>query len=64
MKVEKINYEIEWKKFRKGYSFFIPCLNPQASLTDIKAELKRFRYKVVYRVVIEDGVRGVRIWRI
>lgn len=64
MRVENITYEVEWSKFKPGYSFFIPCLNPTAAITDIKASIKRFRYKVLYRVVIEDGVRGVRIWRI
>lgn len=64
MKVEKVTYEIDWKKFKVGYSFFIPCLNPTKSRRDILKVVHRLKYKVVHKVVIEDGVRGVRIWRV
>jgi len=62
--VEKITYEINWNQFRIGYSFFIPCLNPVIAWGEIKPVLKRLKYKTVHKVVIEDGVRGIRIWRV
>ena len=64
MRIEGINYEIDWAKFKVGYSFFIPCLDTRSSVKRIRAALKRFRYDFVLRVVIEDGVRGVRVWRV
>jgi len=64
MRVEKITYEINWKGFGVGCSFFIPCLNPKKSRRDILQVVHRLRYKVVTKVVIEDGVRGVRVWRV
>jgi len=64
MKVEKVTYEIDWKKFKVGYSFFIPCLNPKKSRRNILKVVHRLKYKVVHKVVIEDGVRGVRVWRV
>ena len=64
MKIEKVTYEINWKKFKRGYSFFIPCLNTTQTKTDITDVTARLRYKTVTKVVIEDGVRGVRVWRV
>lgn len=63
MKIEKVEYQINWKKFKPGYSFFIPCLNAKTATKDICTEVKRFKYKVITKVTIEDGVRGVRVWR-
>jgi len=64
MKIENVAYRINWSNFKKGYSFFIPCLDVKAGSKDIQKETKRLKYKVVTKVVIEDGVRGVRVWRV
>jgi len=64
MLVEKVSYQINWKKFKKGYSFFIPCLNSSVAKKELARTIQRFRYKVLMKVVIEEGVRGIRIWRI
>lgn len=64
MVVEKVAYEINWKNFKAGYSFFIPCLNPKKSRKEIMQVVRRLRYDVVTKVVIEDGVRGIRVWRV
>lgn len=64
MKIEKVNYQVNWKKFKKGWSFFIPCLNRTEAKNILLAETKRLKYKVVTKVTIEDGVRGIRTWRV
>ena len=64
MKIEKVTYEINWKKFKRGHSFFIPCLNTTQTKADITNVTGRLRYKTVTKAVIEDGVRGVRVWRV
>jgi hypothetical protein len=64
MKVEQITYKINWKMFKAGYSFFIPCLDPQKSRRNILDAVHRLKYKVVTKVVIENGVRGIRVWRV
>ena len=63
MQVERVTYQINWKTFKAGTSFFIPCLKPTQARQTILKETKRFKYKVVTKVVIEDGVRGIRVWR-
>jgi hypothetical protein len=64
MLVEKVSYEINWKKFKRGYSFFIPCLDPKPARDEIKSVTDRFKYKILTKVVIEEGVRGLRVWRL
>lgn len=64
MIVEKVNYDIDWREFTVGASFFIPCLNPTAAWKEIHPTLKRLRYNTAHKVVIEDGVRGIRVWRV
>jgi hypothetical protein len=64
MEVEKVSYQIDWQKFKPGASFFIPCLDSKAAKRTISRTLTRLKYKFVIKVVIEDGVRGVRAWRV
>lgn len=64
MLVEKVSYQINWKKFKKGCSFFIPCLNPSAAKKEILVTTDRLRYKILTKVVIEEGIKGLRVWRI
>jgi hypothetical protein len=64
MKIESVSYRINWKKFKKGYSFFVPCIDPEAARQTLAAVTKRLKVKVVTKVTIEDGVKGLRIWRV
>ena len=64
MVVEKVEYKVNWKAFKKGYSFFIPCLDPPRCRPSIAKEIKKLNYKVVTKVTIDDGVRGIRVWRV
>ena len=64
MEVENITYQINWKKFKPGFSFFVPALEPIKARHIILAEAKRLRYKATSKITIEDSVRGVRVWRV
>jgi len=64
MIVEGICYEIDWRKFRKGASFFVPCLDVPAAKAAVLDVLGRLRIKVDIQVSIEEGIRGLRIWRL
>lgn len=63
MQVEKINYDVNWKAFRRGTSIFIPCLDPPRAKREIAVVLERLRIKTVMKVCIEEGIQGLRIWR-
>ena len=63
MQVEKVNYDINWKTFKRGRSFFIPCLDPVRARREVRETTERLRLTVLMKVVIIEGVRGLRIWR-
>ncbi|NDG31714.1 hypothetical protein EB118_16795 [bacterium] len=64
MLIHNINYNVNWRKFIKGSSFFIPCLDCTAAKNVIRKETKRLQYKVLMKIVIEEGIQGIRVWRI
>jgi len=64
MRVNGVNYEIDWTKFKVGRSFFVPCLDAAEAKNVVKATMERFGFEVKVKLVIEDGFRGLRIWRI
>jgi hypothetical protein len=61
--VEGVNYHIDWYKFRYGASIFIPCLNTAATKRQMKRMFRRMGVKTLLKVTIEDGIQGLRIWR-
>ena len=63
MKIESVSYRINWKKFKKGYSFFVPCIDEKAAKDAVLRVVNRLRFDVVMQVVVQDGVKGLRVWR-
>ena len=63
MRINDLDYNINWRKFKRGTSFFIPCLRIEESKTIIRAVTKRLGFKVTIKAVIEDGIKGLRVWR-
>tara|TARA_R110000868_G_scaffold170286_1_gene405523 strand:- start:123 stop:317 length:195 start_codon:yes stop_codon:yes gene_type:complete len=64
MLIERISYNINWRNFKAGYSFFIPCLDPPSAKKVILRVTKRLKIKIITKLVIEEGVKGLRVWRI
>lgn len=64
MIVEGVSYDINWRAFKRGTSIFFPCLRPATARKEILATTNRLKMKVDTRVVIEEGIRGLRVWRI
>jgi tRNA A37 threonylcarbamoyladenosine dehydratase len=63
MKIETVSYQINWAKFRKGYSFFVPCIDHRAAKLSILETTHRLKIEVIMQVVIVEGVKGLRVWR-
>lgn len=63
MLVEKVSYEINWKGFKRGRSFFIPCLDSVKARKEILETTKRLGMRVLMKVVIVEGIKGLRVWR-
>jgi len=64
MKIANVLYQLNWSKFRRGYSFFVPCIDSSEAKKDIRAIAKRLKMEILMKVVIEDGIKGLRVWRI
>jgi len=64
MRIETVTYEIDWAKFRKGLSFFVPCIDHVAAREELGRVTKRLGVEVVTKVTIEEGIKGLRVWRI
>ena len=63
MRVEGVDYDIDWRAFKRGRSMFFPCLDTEAAKRSITDVCGRLRIKILMKVVIHDGIRGLRIWR-
>ena len=63
MLIEKISYDIDWRNFKKGTSFFVPCIDCDVAKKEVLNVTKRLKVDVVMKICIENGIRGLRIWR-
>jgi hypothetical protein len=63
MQIEGVTYEIDWRKFKKGRSIFLPCFDSKSAKTQLLEVTDRLKLKVLVKVVIVEGIRGLRIWR-
>lgn len=58
-----VKYAIYWVKFKPGTSIFLPCLTCTQLRSKIKERFRRFNYGYVIKICIEEGIRGLRVWR-
>ena len=64
LQIAAVDYDVQWGKFRKGTSLFFPCLDRKAAVKALKRVAAKQKIQVVIREVIEEGIRGVRMWRV
>lgn len=64
MRIAGVAYEINWRAFKKGHSFFVPCLDCAEAKIEIQRITDRLGFDIVMKAVIENSVRGVRTWRV
>jgi hypothetical protein len=64
MKIEQILYRINWAKFKRGTSFFIPCINERDAKDQINRIARRLKLNVVHKIVVVEGIKGLRVWRV
>jgi len=63
MKIETVSYQLDWSKFRVGQSVFVPCIDHVTARRTLAAVTKRLKISTITKVVIVDGIKGLRIWR-
>ena len=64
MRIETISYQINWRNFKKGYSFFVPCIDVKEARDAIERTTGRLKMRVLTRVEVLDGIKGLRVWRV
>jgi hypothetical protein len=64
LEIEGVQVQIEWHKFKLGSSFFLPCIAHERMIRAItqRADDRGFRVKTIAH--IENGMWGIRVWRI
>ena len=63
MRIDGVDYELDWTEFTIGSSFFIPCVGVTAGKERIERKMARLGFAVIVKIVIEDGIKGLRVWR-
>ena len=61
---DRIDFEVPWEKFTLGTSIFIPCMQPTETINSFRKAAQKQGIAFVYRVVVEKGIQGLRVWRI
>lgn len=64
MLTNETDYLIDWPEFKPGCSIFLPAVDTKAASAAVRQESKRLKFSYVLKVVVEDGVKGVRVWRL
>lgn len=64
MNIHGVEFEVKWEEFKPYSSFFIPCLDWEAAREVILYECETHGIPAVVRFSVEDGIRGVRVWRV
>lgn len=59
-----IPIEIAWDAFQIGTSIFIPGVDVDDLKRQAKWEMRRLGLEVVINSVIENGITGIRVWRV
>jgi hypothetical protein len=62
--LEQLEYDIDETRFGPGRSFFLPLLAPKKARPLVERAMRRQKYTVFIKVVIEDGISGLRVWRV
>ena len=58
-----VHITVNWNKLVVGASVFIPCINTEEAMRQAAKILVTKDYKTEARVVVEDEILGIRIWR-
>lgn len=55
---------VDWDRFVPSSSVFVPCINTTECILQCEKIAEQKEWEIDTRVRIENGARGVRIWRV
>ena len=59
-----VDYQILWSEFKPGSSIFLPAVDTKAAIAAITKESERLEFQFIHKIVVEDGIKGIRVWRL
>lgn len=62
--VGNLRVVIDWLRWEPGASVFIPCLDPAGLKAQMRRRAKEHGYTLRAQDRIENGLFGVRFWRV
>tara|TARA_R100000995_G_C3418668_1_gene92822 strand:- start:67 stop:294 length:228 start_codon:yes stop_codon:yes gene_type:complete len=54
---------VKWEDMDVGTSVFVPCINTEEAMRQAAKIVVDKGYKTEAKVVVEDKILGIRIWR-
>ncbi len=68
MKLDDLNPDglrvtINWEGMDVGSSFFLPCINTDKGMKQLKSVAKMKAWEVDMQICIENNKLGLRVWR-
>lgn len=63
VELEGVTYDVNWDAFVPGTSIFLPCLDCVEARKHVAKTMRKLGFRTVDKISIEDGIRGLRIWR-
>jgi len=64
LEIEGVRVVIDWDEFIVGSSFFIPCIDDSSVKNKLATLAAAQEIKIKTRARIENGLWGVRVWRV
>lgn len=64
VEVDGLQYSVDWRVMRLGWSVFIPCLDTETGRKALLDDAKAHNRKIAVQIVIEGGIQGIRAWRV
>ena len=64
IEIEGESFYINWADFRKDSSFFIPCVQCEELRKQILEKATIACVPISCRYVVENKVKGIRVWRV
>ena len=55
---------VAWAKFVPGASVFVPCVDTLECVRQLNEVAQHHDWTLDYRIIIEGGRWGVRVWRV
>lgn len=61
--IDNVRLAIDWNRWELGQSIFVPCVDPDTLIQQMRRRAKHHKYVLTAKECVERGLFGVRFWR-